>query len=112
MTCMQKDVNFLNDIKGKLIVSCQSLPEEPLHSLFIMSRLAYEAGLAGAGGIRVNSVEEIQEIKKTVDLIIMRIIKSVYDGYDVFIKPTVNEIDALYNDGVDMIALDATARIR
>lgn len=109
---MQKDVNFLNDIKGKLIVSCQALPEEPLHSSFIMGRMAYAADLAGASGIRANSVKDIQEIKRTVDLPIIGIIKSVYDGYDVFITPTMNEIDALYNEGVDMIALDATARIR
>src|SRR5699024_12511995 len=68
--------------------------------------------LAGASGIADNRVADIQEIKKTVDLPIIGIIKSVYDGYDVFITPTMNEIDALYNEGVDMIALDATARIR
>lgn len=109
---MQKDVNFLDDIKGKLIVSCQALPDEPLHSSFIMGRMAYAANLAGASGIRANSVEDIQEIKRTVDLPIIGIIKSVYDGYDVFITPTMKEIDALYKEGVDMIALDATARIR
>src|SRR5699024_12871351 len=92
MTCMQKDVNFLNDIKGKLIVSCQALPEEPLHSSFIMGRKAYAADLAGASGIRANSVEDIQEIKRTVDLPIIGIIKSVYVGFDVFITPTMIEI--------------------
>src|SRR5699024_2760472 len=112
MTCMQKDVSFLNDIKGKLIVSCQALPEEPLHSSFIMGRMAYAANLAGASGIRANSVEDIQEINKTVGLPIIGIIKSVYDSYDMFITQTINEIDVLYIEGVDMIAMDTTARIR
>src|SRR5699024_12603144 len=62
--------------------------------------------------IKTNSVEHIHELKKTVYLPIIRIIKSIYDGYDVFITPTMNEIDALSNEGVAMIALDATARIR
>src|SRR5699024_8589632 len=100
MTCMQKDVNFLNDIKGKLIVSCQALPEEPLHSTFIMRIMRYAADIAVATEIRDNSVEDIQEIKKTVDLPIIDLINSVYDGYDVFITPIPNEINALYNDGV------------
>lgn len=46
-------------IKGKLIVSCQALKEEPLHSSYIMSRMAYAAMLGGAAGIRANTVEDI-----------------------------------------------------
>ena len=30
-------------LKGKLIVSCQALPDEPLHSSFIMGRMALAA---------------------------------------------------------------------
>ena len=100
------------NIKGKLIVSCQALPEEPLHSPFIMGRMAYAAMLGGAAGIRANSVEDIREIKKTVSLPIIGIIKRVYDGSDVFITPTLEEIDLLYQEGVDIIALDATSRVR
>ncbi|MEO4053045.1 N-acetylmannosamine-6-phosphate 2-epimerase [Solibacillus sp. CAU 1738] len=99
-------------IHGQLIVSCQALPEEPLHSPFIMSKLAYAAMLGGAKGIRANSVEDIKEIKREVQLPIIGIIKSVYEGSDVFITPTNQEIELLYQEGVDIIALDATKRIR
>ncbi|MFC4098107.1 N-acetylmannosamine-6-phosphate 2-epimerase [Paenibacillus xanthanilyticus] len=99
-------------INGKLIVSCQALPEEPLHSPFIMGRMARAAALGGAAGIRANSVEDIREIKKEVALPIIGIIKQVYDGSDVFITPTAKEVEALFREGVDMIALDATDRIR
>lgn len=47
-----------------LIVSCQALEDEPLHSSFIMGRMAAAAKMAGAVGIRANSVEDIQAIKK------------------------------------------------
>lgn len=36
---------LLDRLKGGLIVSCQALENEPLHSSFIMSRMAYAAML-------------------------------------------------------------------
>lgn len=74
--------------------------------------MAYSAMKGGAKGIRANSVEDIKEIKKNVELPIIGIIKSVYEGSDVFITPTLKEIDLLYREGVNIIALDATNRIR
>ena len=47
-----------------LIVSCQALPEEPLHSSFIMSKMALAAYQGGAVGIRANSIEDIVAIRK------------------------------------------------
>lgn len=99
---------ILEQVKGGLIVSCQALKTEPLHSSYIMSRMAYAAMLGGAVGIRANTVEDITEIKKTVDLPIIGIIKQDYEGYDVYITPTMKEIDALAECGVSVIALDAT----
>ncbi|WP_342429779.1 N-acetylmannosamine-6-phosphate 2-epimerase [Neobacillus sp. FSL H8-0543] len=109
---MNNKDSVFEQIKGKLIVSCQALEEEPLHSPLIMGKMAYAAMLGGASGIRANSVEDIREIKKTVNLPIIGIIKKDYEGFDVFITPTINEIELLYNEGVDIIALDATKRIR
>ena len=54
----------LEQIKGHLIVSCQALPHEPLHSSFIMGRMARAAAEGGAIGIRANTREDIEEIKK------------------------------------------------
>lgn len=77
-----------------------------------MGRMAYAAYLGGASGIRANSVADIQEIKKQVNLPIIGIIKKVYEGSEVFITPTQKEVDELYREGVDIIAMDATDRIR
>ena len=54
----------ISQIYKKLIVSCQALPDEPLHSSFIMGRMAKAAKEGGACGIRANSREDIEEIKE------------------------------------------------
>lgn len=106
------DYSVLERIRGGLIISCQALEEEPLHSSYIMSRMAYAAKEGGAVGIRANTVADIVEIKKTVDLPVIGIIKKVYGDCDVYITPTMKEVDALVECGVDIIATDCTDRIR
>ena len=59
-------------LQGKLIVSCQALPDEPLHSSFIMGRMALAAKQGGAFGIRANTKEDILEIQSQVNLPILR----------------------------------------
>lgn len=102
----------MEKIHNNLIVSCQALEGEPLHSSFIMSKMALAAQMGGAKGIRANSVEDIHAIKKEVDLPIIGIIKKDYVGTDVYITPTMKEVDALVEEGVDIIAMDATIQSR
>jgi N-acylglucosamine-6-phosphate 2-epimerase len=104
--------NFFTRTKGGLIVSCQALENEPLHSDFIMSRMALAAEQGGAFGIRANSVKDITEIKKTVNLPIIGIVKRDYDDSEVFITATIGEVDELMTIAPDMIAIDATDRTR
>ena len=109
---MEKNTKVLEQIKGGLIVSCQALPHEPLYDSYIMSKMAYAAMLGGAVGIRANTIVDILAIRKRVDLPIIGIIKQEYDDSDVYITPTMDEVDALVEIGCDIIATDATNRIR
>ena len=102
----------LEKLKGKLIVSCQALEDEPLHSSFIMGRMALAALQGGAKGIRANTKEDIEEIKKNVNLPIIGIVKRNYEDSDIYITTTMKEIDELVLVGVDIIEVDATQRIR
>lgn len=95
-------------MKKGLIVSCQALENEPLHSSFIMGRMALAAQMSGAVGIRANSVADITEIKKVVDLPIIGIIKKDYDNMVTYITPTQKELEELIKLDIDVIALDAT----
>lgn len=102
---------ILEKIKDGLIVSCQALETEPLCDSYIMSKMAWAAYLGGAAGIRANTVVDIKAIKEKVDLPVIGIIKQVYDDSDVYITPTMKEVDALVEIGCEIIALDATNRL-
>lgn len=104
--------NIKSRIKGGLIVSCQALEDEPLHSPVIMGRMALAAKMGGAVGIRANTVEDIYEIRKNVDLPIIGIIKSIYSDSEVYITPTLSEVKMLIDSPCDIIAFDATRRAR
>lgn len=106
------NAEVLEQIHGGLVVSCQALETEPLYDSYIMSKMAYAAMLGGASGIRANTVADIRAIKERVDLPIIGIIKKEYPDSDVYITPTEKEVDALYNEGVSIIAVDATKRLR
>ena len=102
----------LDTLKGKLVVSCQALENEPLHSPFIMSRMALAARQAGAAAIRANSVVDIEAIKEQVTLPVIGIIKREYPDSEVFITATMKEVDELMTVSPAIIALDATDRAR
>ncbi len=99
-------------LQGKLIVSCQALPDEPLHSSFIMGRMALAAKQGGAFGIRANTKEDILEIQSQVNLPIIGIVKRDYADSSVYITPTLKEIEELMEVQPEIIALDATGRLR
>lgn len=103
---------ILRDLRGGLIVSCQALENEPLHGSDIMARMAYAAYLGGAAGIRANTPEDIRAIKALVNIPVIGIIKSDYTDSSVYITPTMYEIEKLVAEDVEIIAIDATRRIR
>lgn len=103
---------MFEQFKNKLIISCQALPDEPLHSPFIMGRMALAAKQVGAVAIRCQSVDDIVEIKKVTGLPVIGLIKQNYDDSDIYITPTHKEVQALIDCGCEIIALDATLRNR
>lgn len=102
----------LSPFKNRLIVSCQATETEPLRDSYIMGKMALAAARGGAAGIRANGPDDIAAIKKEVDLPIIGILKFKYQGFDVFITPTIKEVRLLAAADVPIIAVDATKRPR
>ena len=74
--------------------------------------MAVAAKVGGAGGIRANTKEDIAEIKSQVDLPVIGIVKRNYPNCDVYITPTMKEIDELMEVNPEIIAVDATGATR
>src|SRR5687768_13511585 len=103
---------LLAGLRGGLIVSCQALPDEPLHGSDIMARMALAAKEGGAVGIRANTPDDIAAIARIVpDLPLIGLWKVVLPGFEeVYITPRLRDAVAVAGAGADIIAVDATDR--
>ncbi|MCI8324955.1 MAG: N-acetylmannosamine-6-phosphate 2-epimerase [Clostridia bacterium] len=100
------------ELNRGLIVSCQAVKGEPLYGLNMMGHFARAAVLGGAVGIRTGYISDIKSVRSEVDVPIIGIIKQIYEGSDVYITPTLDEVKALIDSPCDVIALDCTLRAR
>lgn len=103
---------FVAQITGQLIVSCQALPGEPLFGAEMMRCMAVAAQMGGAAAIRANSPTDIQAIKTAVSLPIIGLYKANLPDYPVYITPTLDHARQIAAAGADVIAIDATDRPR
>lgn len=105
---------ILDAIHGKMIVSCQAIPGEPLYMeddsvMYLMARAAKRAGTPA---IRTSSIRDVAAAKKETGLPVIGLVKINYPGYDSYITPTMKEVDDLVAVGSDVVALDCTLRKR
>lgn len=103
---------LLKKIHKKLIVSCQARVGWPMYGCEIMAAFAKAAEEGGAAGIRATGADNISKIKESVSLPIIGINKRWIEGCEVYITPTYESAREILEVGVDIIALDATGRVR
>ncbi|MGQ4511131.1 putative N-acetylmannosamine-6-phosphate 2-epimerase [Streptomyces sp. DW26H14] len=97
-------------LRGRLVVSCQAPPGDPLRDTDTMVRMARAAAAGGAAAIRANGPRDIAAIAATVPLPLIGLWK---DGdEDVYITPTVRHALAVRDAGAAVVAADATGRPR
>ena len=102
----------LEQIRGKLIISCQGGgPINPFGEPEDMLKMAISAANGGCVGFRANMPENIKIIKDAYpDYPMIGIWKVMSEGCDVYITPTMKEVDALVELGCEIIAVDGTDR--
>ncbi|MEH7380307.1 N-acetylmannosamine-6-phosphate 2-epimerase [Bacillus sp. JJ1533] len=100
-------------LKKKLIVSCQAWPGTPFYGdPRLIRAMAESAYIGGAGGIRANGVDDIQEIKKNVPLPIIGIYKLPDKRGKTVITPDFESAQKIADAGSDIIAIDASIEAR
>ncbi|MFC5466388.1 N-acetylmannosamine-6-phosphate 2-epimerase [Lederbergia graminis] len=106
-----KKQELLESIKGGLIVSCQARKQDPIYMPGIVVKMAESAIWGGAVGLRINTPEDIQAVRKITDIPIIGLWK-IDDGKSpVFITPNMNAVREVIQAGADIVAVDATNRL-
>ena len=99
-------------IHRALVISCQAPADSPLHDANIIAAIAQAAVARGAAGVRIDSPAHIQATRQRVTVPIIGLWKQVLPGSEVYITPQYHHAAAVAKAGADIIAIDATTRLR
>ncbi len=104
----------MNDVverlRGRLIVSCQAYPGEPMRDPATMARVAQACVEGGAAAIRAQGLDDLRAIRAVVDVPLVGLVKVGAEG--VFITPTLADALEVAAAGADVVAVDGTRRER
>ena len=109
-------MNIINRLKGKIVVSVQAMPSEPLYLEKCMVAMMKSVIKGGAGGLRVAGARDVKNAKHLFDVPIIGLTKPdiIPSNWQeiVYITPTLKEVIELVEAGADIIAFDGTMRER
>ncbi len=100
---------ILEELKDKLIVSCQAFPGDPLEDTDALCRIALAAIEGGAAGLRLNGADQVAVLRRETSVPIIGIEKK-YRPAGLRITPDFASAAALAAAGASIIALDCTDR--
>lgn len=106
-------MNIIEKLKGKIVVSSQAMPDEPLYKEECMLAMMASAINGGAGGLRVAGARDVKNAK-TFGVPVIGLTKP--NGLPknwkeiVYITPSLEKVNSLIEAGADIIAFDGTSR--
>lgn len=103
---------LLTQLKGCLIASCQPVDNGPMDKVEHIRAMALAAVDGGAGGLRIEGVENVKAVAEATAVPIVGIIKRDLDDSPVRITPFIEDVHALAAAGASIIAFDGTDRVR
>jgi len=99
-------------LRGGLIVSCQAEGDDPFNKPEYIALFARAAEMGGAAGVRARDATNIRAIKAAVGLPVIGLTKGAYPDGSVLITPDLDDAAALVEAAADVLAVDATCRVR
>lgn len=109
---MPHDAQFLTNLQGGLIVSCQPVDDGPLDTIPTIVAFAQAARNGGARALRIEGADNVAAVARACDLPIIGIIKRDLPDSPVRITPFIEDVKALAAAGATVIAIDGTNRVR
>lgn len=113
---MNRD-GILTRLHRGLVASCQPVRDGVFDEADLVARFAAAALAGGAVALRVESLRDVRAVRAMLaalnsDAPLIGLIKRSLPGTDVFITPELSDVEALVAAGADVIAFDATDRVR
>ena len=108
-------MTIINDFKGKIIVSSQAMPNEPLYEGNAMLAMMKSVINGGAEILRVAGARDVRNAKKLgVKVIGITKPEKLPENWKsvVYITPDLKDVDELIEADADVIAFDGTLRSR
>ncbi|MBQ9246075.1 N-acetylmannosamine-6-phosphate 2-epimerase [bacterium] len=107
---------MISQLKNKVIVSVQAMPDEPLYNEIALTAMMQSVVNGGAEGLRVAGARDVKIAKRLFNIPIIGLTKpeKLPDNWKevVYITPTLKEVKELIEADADIIATDATMRPR
>ncbi len=107
-------MGIIEELKGKVVVSSQAMPDEPLYREECMLAMMQSVVNGGAAGLRVAGARDVRNAKKHFNIPVIGLTKpeKLPENWKeiVYITPGLKEVQALIDAGADVIAFDGTSR--
>jgi N-acylglucosamine-6-phosphate 2-epimerase len=108
-------MSIITNLKGKVIVSSQAMPDEPFYDEKAMTAMMQAVINGGAAALRVASERDVRiALSFNVPVIGLTKPDKLPDNWmnTVYITPGIKEVESLIIAGADIIAFDGTMRKR
>ena len=104
---------FLAELEtAPLVASVQASPGSPMQDTDALLRMSRASLQEGVRVLRLEGAADVKAIREATKATCIGLIKKTYDDSEVYITPTLGEVEELLDTGCEVVSLDCTERKR